>query len=120
MKVGFLERLQRRRASSHIEGRNSWFFSSSESNLGVPLKSLGSQGPACVASGKSSLHASCEQPLGIPLQSVPGARSSSGAEARTSGFLWSFHMGVRPHLVWRLASPLSSRAVKVVSDFLSS
>ena len=63
-----LETAQWERASSQVEGRNSWFFSSSESNLGVPLKlCLGSQGPACVASGKSSLHASFEGPFGIPL-----------------------------------------------------
>ena len=54
----------------------------------VPLElRQGTQGPTCVASGKSSLHASCEGPLGISLQSVPGPRSSSGAEVRTSGFL---------------------------------
>ena len=50
----------------------------------VPLElRRGPQGPARVASGKASLHVSCEGPLGIPLQSVPGPKSSSGAEART-------------------------------------
>ena len=82
-----------------------------------------------MASGKSSLHVSCEQPLGIPLQSVPGPRSSSELRLEAqgsspvltwiSGFLWSFNTGVRPRLVQRHASPLSSRAVKVVSGFLS-
>ena len=42
--------------------------------------------------GKSSLHANCEGPLGIPLQSVPGPRPSSGVEAQTSGFLYSADM----------------------------
>ena len=37
-----------------------------------------------------------------------------------SGFLWSFNRGVRPRLLWRYASLLSSRAVTVVSGFLSS
>ena len=41
------------------------------------------QGPDHVASGKASLHASCEGPLGLPLQSVPGPNSSSGAEDGT-------------------------------------
>ena len=45
-----------------------------------------------MASGKSSLHASSDVPLGIPLQSVPGSRSSSGAEATTSGLLPSAYM----------------------------
>ena len=50
----------------------------------VPLKLRhGHQGPGPVASGKASLHASCEGSLGIPLQSVPGPMSSSGAESGT-------------------------------------
>ena len=61
--------------------------------LGVPLElRQGPQGPARVASGKASLHASCERPLGILLQSLPGLQSSSGVEARTSGFLTSANM----------------------------
>ena len=50
----------------------------------VPLElRWGPQGPALVASGKASLHASCKGPLRIPLQSVLGPKSSSGAKART-------------------------------------
>ena len=41
----------------------------------------GPQGPPRVASGKASLHASCERPLGISLQSVPGLKSSFAAKA---------------------------------------
>ena len=75
---------QQERASSRIEGRISWFFSSCTRKLGVPLELLlGLQGPALVASGRSSLQASCEGPLGIPLQSVPGPRSSSGVEVES-------------------------------------
>ena len=37
-----------------------------------------------------------------------------------SGFRWSFNRGIRPHLMWSHGSPLSSRAVKIVSGFLSS
>ena len=44
---------------------------------------LGPQGPACVASGKASIHASHKGPLRIPLQSVPGPKSLSGAQAAT-------------------------------------
>ena len=39
-----------------------------------------------MALGQSSLHASCEGFLRIPLQSVPRPRSSSGADSETSGF----------------------------------
>ena len=85
-----LEMPLQKRASFHVEGRISWFFSSCCRKHGVPLElQWGPQGPAHVASGKSSLHASCEGPLGIPLQSVPGLKSSSEAEAGTSGFLSS-------------------------------
>ena len=83
-----------------------------------------------MAAGKSSLHASCKGLLGLPLPSVPGSKSSSGAETTTSGFLFSVDMDFRismqspqgcqasPH--WRHAIPLTSRAVTVVSGLLSS
>ena len=66
----------------------------------------------------------------VPLQSLLGPRSSSGAETTTSGFLFSVDMDFRismqspqgcqasPH--WRHAIPLTSRAVTVVSGLLSS
>ena len=76
------------KASSRVEGRVSWFFSSCSRNPGVPLElRQGPQEMAPVASGKSCLRASYEGPLWIPLQSVPGPRSPSEAEAATSGFL---------------------------------
>ena len=125
-----LEMPQWKRASSHVEGRISCFFSSCGRNLGVPLElRLGPQGPYCVASGKSSLHASCKGPLGIPLQSLPGPMSllemrleHQGSSQRLtciSRFLWSFNRVFRHRLVWRHASPLSYQVVKIVSGFLS-
>ena len=54
---------------------------------GFPLSYDGDfRDPAYVASGMSSLHASCEGPLQIPLPSVPDPRTSFGAEATNSGF----------------------------------
>ena len=44
------------------------------------------------ASGTSSLCARCLGTLGIPLQSLPGLRYSSGVEVGTSGFLSSVYM----------------------------
>ena len=125
-----LETPQWKRATSRIEGSISWFFSSCCRNLGVPLElRLGPQGPYCVASGKSSLHASCKGPLGIPLQSLPGPMSllemrleHQGSSQRLtciSRFLWSFNRVFRHRLVWRHASPLSYQVVKIVSGFLS-
>ena len=82
-----------------------------------------------MASGKPSLHASCNGPLGIPLQSVPGPKSSSGVrpEPEVSSpvltwilrFLWSLHRGVRPRLEWRHASlflPRCSSSVRLPSE----
>ena len=43
----------------------------------------GHQGHTRVASGKASPRESCKEPLRIPLQLVPGPKSSSGAEAGT-------------------------------------
>ena len=43
----------------------------------------GTQEPTLVSSGKASLHASCEGPLGIPLQSVPGPKTSCRVEVGT-------------------------------------
>ena len=126
-----LETLQRKKASSCVEGRISWFFSSCIRKLGVSLvlrQRL--QGPARVASGKSSLHESWERPLVIPLHLVLGPMSSSGVRVEPQdsspvltwilGFLWSSNRGFRPCLMWRHASSLSSRAGKAVSGFLSS
>ena len=124
-----LETMQWKRASSQVEGRNSCFFYSCEIILGVPLElHQGSQGPVRVAPGKSSLHASFKGPFRIPLQSMPGARSSSGAEAATSDFLSRTEMDLgvakefqqESQALSRHANPLSSLTVKEVSGFLSS
>ena len=75
---------QLKRASSRVERRISWFFSSCGRKLGVPLElRLRRQVPDHVSSGKSSLHASCEGPLGIPLQSAQGPMASVTFEVRT-------------------------------------
>ena len=88
--VIFLEMPLWKRASSCIEWRISWFSLSCGRKLWDTVDShSGPQGPARVPSGKSSLHASCDGTLRIPLQSLPGSWSSSGVEAGTSGFLSS-------------------------------
>ena len=62
---------QLKRTSARIEGRISWFFSSSG---WVPLElRRGPQEPARGASGRSSPHAIDEGRLGIPLLSLPVA-----------------------------------------------
>ena len=121
--------LKEQMVSCRDDGGISWFFSSCSSGILLQLF-RGTQGVSHVASGRLNLHVSCEGPLGLPLQSVQGPRSSSGAEARTSRFLSSadmdlgvpmeFNRGGRPRFVWRHGTLLSARAVKVVSGFLSS
>ena len=98
--------------------------------LGVLLKLCqGPQGTFSVVSGKSGLLSSCEEHLGISLESPQGNRASFQVEAGNSGLLSNsakdlgvpikFQRGVRPHLVLRHGSPLSSRVVKWVSGLLS-
>ena len=76
---------QQKRASARVEGRISWFFSSC-GRVSLELH-WGPQGPTRGALGRFHLHACLEGPFRIPLQSLPGLRSSSGVEAGTSGYL---------------------------------
>ena len=79
---------EREKSLISCSGKNLLVFSSSGRKFGVPLElRQGPQGPVRIASGNSSLHASCEGPLEIPLQAVQGPMSSSRVEAGTSGFL---------------------------------
>ena len=120
-KVGILEMPQWKRASSHVEGRISWFFLSCGKKVGVPLElQLGFQGPAHVASGKSSLHASCEGPLRIPLQSVPGSRSSSGVVAKTSVLPFNADMDLGVPIEFQQGNQASSPVETCKFAFLSS
>ena len=74
--------------------------------------------PPCVASGMSSLHVSHELPLGIPLKSVLGPRSSSGAEATNSGFLSSADKNLRVPTEFPQGSQALSHVVTGKSAFL--
>ena len=100
---------QRIRASSRIERRISWFFSSCSRKLGVPLElEWGPHGCTHVASGKFNLHASSEGQLRIPLQSVLGPTSSCVAEAGSSGFLSSADMDLEVPMEFQEGSQFSS------------
>ena len=100
---------QRTRASSRIERRISWFFSSCSRKLGVPLElEWGPHGCTHVASGKFNLHASSEGQLRIPLQSVLGPTSSCVAEAGSSGFLSSADMDLEVPMEFQEGSQFSS------------
>ena len=94
------------------------FLSSYDEDLREPL--LGPQGPTRGASVRSSLTASSEGPLGIPLQSLPGQRSSSGVEARNSGFLSRADIDLGVPLGCPLGSQTSSGVEPCKSTLLSS
>ena len=91
---------QRKRASSRVEGRISWFFSSCSSEHGVPLDLQ--RGPEESAlGGLRNVQSPCELRQASRDSSTLAAgfevRSSSGVDARTSvfhlcilGFLWRF------------------------------
>lgn len=83
----------------------------------------------CVASGKFSLHASCELPLVFFCSRCQRPRSFLVLRQEIPifphhcrmylGALWSFHRVFRTRLVWRYARLLSSRAGKSRPGFLS-
>ena len=98
------------RASSHVEWRISWFFTSCSRKLGVPLELLwGPQGPAGIASEKSGIFLSCEWHVGIPLELVQGTTASCRVEAGNSGFLSSSDRDLRAPMDIPLESQTSSR-----------
>ena len=71
-------------------------------------------------SGKSSLHASCEGPLRIPLQLVQGPRSSSRVVARTSVFLSSAVVDLGIPMEFQQGSQASSHVETCKAAFISS
>ena len=68
-----------------------------------------SSGIGLFGSENSSLQASREGPLRIPLQSLLGPKSSSGAEAATSGFLSSADMDLLVPMEFPQSSQASTR-----------
>ena len=71
-----------------------------------------------MASDNASLQASCEGPLGIPLQSVLSPKASCGVEAGSKGFLSSADMNLGVPLESPQGSQASSRLETCTSTFL--
>ena len=126
-----LETMQQKKASSRIEGKSPGFSRVIAGNLGFFSSYIGdlrdplvlpqeSQVSMRVASGLSGFLSSRCRILGPHLELRLKTQGSSLVLMLISWFLWSFHRGVRPCLVWRHAGPLTSQAVKVVSGFQSS
>ena len=121
-----LETPQRKWASSRLEGRTSWIFSSCGRCSRLTMGTSGTRS-GCLRKGQSPcellwglsgfLSRRC-QGLRFCVESVPEPEHSSPVLTRILGYLWSLTSGVCPRLEWGHACPISSRAIAAVSRFL--
>ena len=122
-----LEKPQRKWASSHLEGRTSWIFSSctrcsrlttgtSGTRTGGPRKG---QSPSELLGGLSGFLSRRCRGLRSCVEPVPEPEDSSPVLTWIWGYFWSLPSGVSPRLEWGHERALSSRAVAAVSRFPS-
>ena len=120
-----LETPQRKWASSRLEGRTSWIFSScgrcSRLTTGTSgTRSVGlrkGQSPCELHGGLSRFLSRRCRGLRSCVESVPEPELSSPVQTRVLGYFWSLPSGVGPRLEWVPARALSSRTVAAVSRF---
>ena len=122
-----LETPQRKWASSRLEGRTSWIFSSCGRCFRLTPGTSGTrsgglrkgQSPCELHGGLSGfLYHRCRG-LRSCVDSVPEPEHSSPVLTRILGYFWSLPSGVGPRLEWGHARALSSRAVAAVLRFPS-
>ena len=122
-----LETPQRKWASSRLEGRTSWIFSSCGRCSRLTMGSSGTrsgglrkgQSP-CELHGGLSGFLSCRcRGLRSCVESVQEPEDSSPVLTWILGYFWSLPRAVSPLLEWGNARALSSRAVAAVSRFPS-
>ena len=122
-----LEMPHRKWASSRLEGRNSWIFSScgrcSRLTTGTPGTRCGGlrkgQSPCELLGGLSGFLSHRCWGLRPCVESVPEPEDSSPVLTWILGYFWSLPRGVSPPLEWGHARALSSRALAAVSRFTS-
>ena len=122
-----LEMPQRKWASSRLEGRSFWIFSScgrcSRLTTGTSWTLSGGlrkgQSPCELLGGLSGFLSRPCRGLTPCVESVREPEVSSPVLTWTLGYFWSFPRGVSPHLEWGHARALSSQAVAAVSRFPS-
>ena len=122
-----LETPQRKWASSRLEGRTSWIFSSCgkcsrlmTGTSGTRSGGLRKGQSPCELVGSFSGLLSCRcRSLRPCVESVPEPEDSSPVLTWNLGDFWSLPRGVCPRLEWGHARALSSRAVAAVSRFLA-
>ena len=120
-----LETSQRKWASSRLEGRTLWIFSScgrcSRLTTGTSVtRSCGlrkGQSPCVLLGGLSGFLSRRCPGLRPCVESVPEPEDSSPVLTWILGYFWSLPKGVSPRLKWGHARALSSRAVAAVSRF---
>ena len=118
---------QRKWASSRLEGRTSWIFSScgrcsrlmtgTSGTRSVGLRKV--QSPCELLGGLSGFLSRRCRGLRSCLDSVPEPEDSSRVLTWILGYFWSLPRRVSPRLEWGHACALSSRAVAAVSRFPS-
>ena len=122
-----LETPQRKWASSRLEGRTSWIFSScgrcSRLTTGTSWTLSGGlrkgRSPCELLGGLSGVLSRRCQGLRPCVESVREPEESSRVLTWNLGYFWSLPRGVIPHLDWGHARALSSRAVAAVLRFPS-
>ena len=122
-----LKTSQRKWASSRLEGRTSWIFSSCGRCSRLTMGTSGT-----LSGGLRKGQSPCELLGGLPgfltrpcqgirpcVESVLEPEDSSPVLTWILGYFWSLPRGVSPRLEWGHARVLSSRAVAAVSPFPS-
>ena len=118
---------QRKWASSRLEGRTSWIFSSCGRCSRITTGTSGTrsdglrkgQSPCELLGCLSGFLSGRCQGLRPCVESVPETEDSSPVQTWILGYFWSLPRGVSPRLEWGHARALSSRAVAAVSRFPS-
>ena len=122
-----LETPQRKRASSRLEGRTSWMYSScgrcSRLTTGTSGTHSGGlrkgQSPCELLGVLSGFFSRRCRGLKPCVETVPEPADSSPVLTWILGYFWILPRGVSPRLEWGHARALSSRAVAAVSRFPS-
>ena len=122
-----LETPQRKWASSRLEGRTSWIFSSCGRCSGLTTGTTGTrsgglrkgQSPCELLGGLSGFLSPQCRGVRPCEESVPEPEYSSPVPTWILGYFWSLPRGVSPRLEWGHARAHSSQAVAAVSRFPS-
>ena len=122
-----LDMPQRKWASSRLEGRTSWIFSSCGRCSRLTTRTSGTcsgslrkgQSPGKLLGGLSGFLSRRCRGLRPCVESVPEPEDCSPVLTWNLGYFWSLPRGVSPRLEWEHARALSYRAVAAVSRFPS-